>query len=74
MMRLFLNQPKTCFFVDAMCRSKNALRPENNLPIACGAGEADAFVHERVSQAKATGARLNKEETKASPSSVRLDA
>jgi hypothetical protein len=43
--RLFLDKSKARSFVDAMCGSKNALRPENDLPIACCAREADTFIH-----------------------------
>jgi hypothetical protein len=43
--RLFLDKLKASLFVNAMCGSKNALRPENDLLITCCAGEADTFVH-----------------------------
>jgi hypothetical protein len=43
--RLFLDKSKACLLVNAMCGSKNALGPENDLTIACCAREADAFVH-----------------------------
>jgi hypothetical protein len=43
--RLFLDKLKASLFVNAMCGSKNALRPENDLLIARCAREADTFVH-----------------------------
>src|SRR5260370_26484325 len=64
MMRLFFYQTEARSFVDAMRSDKNALGPENNLPIACCASETDALVHQRVSEAHASGAWLDKQKTK----------
>ena len=44
-MRLFFNQVEACMLVNAMRSGQNALGPENDLPIACCAGEPDTLVH-----------------------------
>jgi hypothetical protein len=42
--RLFLDETESCSFINAMGSGKDALSPENNLPIACGASKGDTFI------------------------------
>ena len=64
MMRLFFNQMETGSFVNAVRSGENALRPKNDLSIACCASETDALVYQGVPEACTSGAGLDKQETK----------
>ena len=59
-MRFFLDQPEARFPVDSEGRGEHALGPEDDLAIAGGAGEPNALVNQRVSEAHAADSKAQK--------------
>ena len=64
MMGFFLHQHESRLLDRSVRRGQHALRPQNDLAVPCRASETDAFVHQGITEAHASGAGLDKQETK----------